>query len=484
MLKSYSKKQVSPSWLNKARWTQVKKEAEINRLRRLSTPSFVFRGNNAELWNLQGEEEILLCGAAGTGKTLAILFFINEMAWQYPGLRVLIVRKVRVDLTRTTLVTYERDVMKYGNPIVATVQRESRKVYRYPNGSEIVIGGMDRPGSILSGEYDIIYPAEAVQFTLNDWETLIMRLRSGVYPYPAIIGDTNPDRKEHWLKQRADEGVTKLLNTYHKDNPAYWDEDAQTWTPAGVRYVLGKLSRLTGVRKERYLLNRWVNAEGVIYEGWNEDIHLIDADELPAFRFRFCSIDFGFTNPFVCQWWGVDHDGRMYLYREIYQTRLLVEDAADMIKRLNAGISASDWDEMDKSSRKEAEKAGEKIQFYVSDHDAEDRETLRRRGIATRAADKSVSEGLQEVMSRLRVEEDGKPRLFIVRGARDTLDRDLKADGLPTSTQEEIGGYIWNDKKQKDEPVKADDHGMDTMRYAAMANKNQRRNIFIMDYGD
>lgn len=461
MLNSYSKKQVSPTWLDKARWSQVKKEAEFNRLRRISSPSYVFRGNNASLWNLQGQEEILLCGAAGTGKTLAILCFINELAWFYAGLRVLIVRKVRVDLTRTTLVTYERDVMGYGNPLVSNVQRESRKVYRYPNKSEIVIGGMDRPGSILSGEYDIIYPAEAVQFTLNDWETLIMRLRSGVYPFPAIIGDTNPDRKEHWLKQRADEGVTKLLNTYHKDNPAYWDADAQTWTEAGVRYVLGKLSRLTGVRKERYLLNRWVNAEGVIYEDWNDDIHLIDADDLPEFKIRFCSIDFGFNNPFVCQWWGVDHDGRAYLYREIYQTRLLVEDAAVKINDLSGE---------------------EVIDFYVADHDAEDRETLRRRGIDTIAADKSVSEGLQEVMSRLRIEGDGKPRIFIVRGARKNQDMDLKAHGRPTSTQEEIGGYIWNDKKQKDEPVKADDHGMDTMRYGMMYLRNEIGTKVLSDW--
>lgn len=290
-----------------------------------------------------------------------------------------------------------------------------------------------------------------------------MRLRSGVYPYPAVIGDTNPDRKEHWLKQRSDEGVTKLLNTYHRDNPAYWDEDAQQWTPAGERYVMGKLQRLTGVRAERYLHNRWVNAEGVIYEDWNEDIHLIDADDVPKFVYRFRAIDFGYTNPFVCHWWGVDHDGRAYLYREIYKTHLLVEDAAALINELTGD---------------------EKIRFTVADHDAEDRATLQRYGISSKAAEKSVSEGLQEVMSRLRVQDDGKPRLYIVRGALHVEDQELKASGLPTSTPNEIGGYIWNDKKQKDEPIKEDDHGVDTMRYAMMAIRPKRKQVFIMDYGD
>ena len=132
---SYSaKRESSLSWLNKAKWERVKQSAELKRVRRLSTPDFKFRGNVARIWEMEGEEEILLCGAAGTGKTLGILSFLNEKAWEYPGLRVLIVRKVRADLAQTTLVTYERDVMGYDNPIVSNVQRESRKVYRYPNG--------------------------------------------------------------------------------------------------------------------------------------------------------------------------------------------------------------------------------------------------------------------------------------------------------------------------------------------------------------
>jgi predicted transcriptional regulator len=39
-------------------------------------------------------------------------------------------------------------------------------------------------------------------------------------------------------------------------------------------------------------------------------------------------VDFGYTNPFVMQWWAEDPDGRLYLYREIYRTRRLVEDHA------------------------------------------------------------------------------------------------------------------------------------------------------------
>lgn len=430
---------------------------------------------------IETEDEVLLCGAAGTGKTLRILYFINQVCWDYPGARILIVRKVRADLAQTTLVTYERDVMGVNNPIVSSVQRAYRDSYRYPNGSEIVIAGMDRPGKALSAEYDIIYPAEAVQFELKDWQFFVMRLRSGPYPHPIVIGDTNPDRPDHWLKRRADGGDTKLLNTYHKDNPRYWDAEKQEWTKKGTEYVLGKLQRLTGVWRDRYLNNKWAIAEGAIYE-FNEEIHVLESiEDCPPFVRRYRSIDFGFRNPLVVQWWGEDADKRLYLYREIYMTGLLVSDAAIETVRLEAGISQEDVQKLRDEYRDADDPDGrfwrqmwalakdrEPIYASVADHDREDRATLEKYGIVTVAARKSVANGIQAVQQRLRPDATGKPALFIVRNARVRMDPELKEAGKPTSTLEELPGYVWNDAKKQEEPVKEDDHGADAARYIVM----------------
>jgi PBSX family phage terminase large subunit len=405
------------------------------------------RGHNLAVQDMS-DPEICLVGAAGTGKTLGILKKINRLMWEYPKARCLIVRKVRADLAQSTLVTYERDVLGQDNPICSGVQREYRQVYRYPNGSEVVVGGMDRPGKILSAEYDIIYAAEAVQFTEEDWETFSMRLRNDVIPFQQLIADTNPDNPEHWLKQRGDTGKTKLLNTYHKDNPAYWDNKTNNWTPRGEKYVLGKLSKMSGHRRQRYYDGKWAAAEGAIYDGYDEDIHVIDAMPQGWQQWRkIRSIDFGYTNPFVCQWWAIDGDGRAYLYREIYLTRRIVEDHAKDILRLSEG---------------------EKIEATVTDHDAEDRATLERYGIKTIAANKAVSVGIQEVQSRLRVQDDNKPRLFFLRETLVEQEPDLDDHEQPMHTRREIPAYIWNDKIKKEEPVKENDHGCDAMRYGMM----------------
>lgn len=425
---------------------------------RQSKRDLELRGNNLAVQGMQ-DEEILLVGAAGTGKTLAILKKLNDIAWKYPGARIGILRKVRADLAQTTLVTFERDVLGMNNPICRGVLRENRLSYRYPNGSEIVIGGMDRPGKVLSGEYHVFYVAEAVEFSENDWEFLLMRLgRDGIVPFAQLIADTNPSHPQHWLKKRCDAGRCKLLNTFHEDNPAYWDTALNDWTQRGRQYVLGKLERLTGVRRARYRDGKWVIAEGAVYDDFVDGIHAIDAFPVPPEWRRFRSIDFGYTNPFVCQWWAMDPDGRLYLYREIYMTQRTVADHAKMINRLTAV---------------------EHIDFSVADHDAEDRATLRKEGIPTLAANKAISVGIQAVQERLRKAGDGKPRLFIFRGSLYELDENLvdpdspERHIVPISTLEEFPAYVWpkgdDGKSKKEQPVDANNHGMDAMRYMVMA---------------
>lgn len=481
--RNFSARQES-QWKWRARLDQVKQRSLISTARNKCRWDYEFRGSMGAAFEaaIQEHEEVLLCGAAGTGKTLRILHFINDVMWNYPGARALIVRKVRADLAQSTLVTYERDIMGLDNPIVSSVQRESRKSYKYPNGSEIVVGGMDRPGRILSAEYDIIYAAEAVQFELQDWETFIMRLRAGPYPHPMLIADTNPDAPDHWLKRRCDAGMTKMLNTFHKDNPSYWDAAAEKWTRKGENYVLGKLERLSGVRRARYLENKWAIAEGAIFDEWREEIHVLDdVSNCPPFVRRWRSIDFGFRNPLVVQWWGEDEDKRLYLYREIYETELLVADAAIEIVRLEAGLSTEDVDALRRKYKDVDEPDGrfwrdlwalarerEPISGTVADHDREDRATLEKYGIDTTAARKGVMNGIQAMQLRLKPDATGRPAFFIVRNARVRMDQNLKEAGKPTSTLEEMPGYVWDDARKKEEPVKLDDHGVDAARYMVM----------------
>ena len=107
-------------------------------------------------WDLR-EREVLLEGPAGTGKSRCMGEYLHWIASNYPGVRLLVVRKTRASLTQSWMVTFESKVVEPDHPILKGPARAHRASYVYPNGSEIVLGGMDRAERLYSTEYDVIY---------------------------------------------------------------------------------------------------------------------------------------------------------------------------------------------------------------------------------------------------------------------------------------------------------------------------------------
>lgn len=402
------------------------------------------------------DSEVLLSGPAGTGKSRACLEKLHMMALLNPGMRGLIVRKTLVSLGSTALVTWRKFVIKEaldsGDVRFHGGSPEEPPGYRYTNGSFIAIGGMDKPSKIMSSEYDVVYVQEATELTITDWEAITTRLRNWVISFQQVIADCNPDVPTHWLKARSDRGVTTMLESRHEDNPLLFRGGRVT--PEGVAYI-AKLDALTGVRYDRLRRGIWSAAEGLIYENYDPAINLIDQFPIPDSWTRWWSVDFGYTNPFVCQFWAEDPDGRLYLYREIYHTRRLVEDhALDMLNQVTNDDGF--WTEPQPRA-------------IITDHDAEDRATLEKHlRMSTSAAHKTVGDGIQAVDARWRVQGDGKPRLYLMRDALVERDKALEDAKLPTCTIEEVVGYVWDQGaggKLKEAPKKENDHGMDAKRY-------------------
>lgn len=430
------------------------------------------RGAARQIFSERGPE-VVLVGAAGTGKTRANLEKLHAMALlngacpkncktehehHDRAFRGLIVRKTLVSLTSTAVVTYKEHVAKealdagivsfYGG------SRDEPPQYRYSNGSKIMLAGMDNPTKVMSSEFDVILVVEATELTITDWEKCKTRLRNGRISFQQILADCNPEAPSHWLKRRADEGVTKMLVSKHVDNPTLFDDNGVP-TARGKAY-LDTLNQLTGVRKLRLTKGIWAAAEGVIWERFDEQAHISDRKRLPFEWSRYWAVDFGYTNPFVWQQWAKDPDGRLWLEKEIYQTKTLVSDHAEHILQIMKNKDGS-W----KYPRPRA---------IICDHDAEDRATLERSfGMGTIAAHKAVSDGLQAVDNRMKIQPDGLPRILFLRDALVRLDEDLKERGLPFSTLQEIPGYVWepspDGKPLKDKPLKENDHGCDATRY-------------------
>jgi phage terminase large subunit len=418
-------------------------------------------GTCTELFKHRGPE-VLFAGPAGTGKSRACLEKLHLMALLNPNMRGLIVRKTLASLGSTALVTFENQValehlaageMKWfgGSPKEAAC-------YKYRNGSVIVVGGMDKSMKIMSSEYDIVYAQEATELTESDWEAITTRLRNNRVSFQQLMADANPDVPTHWLKIRCDTGKTKMIRSRHEDNPTLFNPKTGKITKGGKDYM-AKLDALSGVRLQRLRKGIWCAAEGLVYEEYDPAVHLHKRIIKPPISWtRYVSVDFGYTNPFVAQFWAEDEDGRLYLYKELYGTKTTVDEWAPKIKEaMNL-------------------KYEPRPRMIICDHDAEGRAVLERElGMSTKAAKKSVEDGIQAVKKRLKLSDaDGKPRLYLCEDAIIKKDPLLVDAKKPTCAIDEVVGYIWDrgtvkhqddGKPPKELPVKDNDHAMDALRY-------------------
>ena len=430
-------------------------------------PTYAPQGSVASLWDCRGYDEVMVAGPAGTGKSRAILEYLYMLCGLHPGIRVLLARATRSSLTESGLVTFETHVVPRGHAWVRNQIRRVRQSYELPNGSEIVVGGLDNTARIMSTEYDVVYCQEAREIEEASWEDLTSRLRNNRLPWQQIIGDTNPDGPTHWIKLREQAGRLKVIESRHEDNPVLYDEQAGAMTRAGEVYI-GRLDNLTGVRHKRLRLGLWVGAEGLVYDLWDPAVHEIEPFEIPDEWPRYRAVDFGYTHPFACLWGAEDEDGRLYIYRQLGGVQRLTKDWAHRIHDLTGD---------------------EKIAATVTDHALSERSDLEAHlghgasecvvghggYVGTTPAIKDVGLGIQTVANRMQRAGDGDPRIFVFKNSQVDRDPLLVEAKQPTSLQEEIPRYVWATARSQqaglvtlEEPVKLMDDWTDALRYLVM----------------
>jgi phage terminase large subunit len=481
--------------------------------------------------------EILFSGHWGNGKSIALAMKVWTLSELYPGIRGVLLRKIYADLRISTL-RHLRRVLGDALWFAGLVGGERPERFDFPNGSSIdfigVAGESGRSDKLLSTEYGFIAADECNELSEGEWEMAMGRLRQPGIPIHQIFGCCNPDHPQHWLyhrfhpdlgtnRQWRDDPCDICRGAGERERPTIDDDTGEItlerWpcercqgvktepklirecVVAGMNendenqpssYLAFKRN-LRGTRRKRYFEGKWVAFEGQVYETFDPAVHVKDrpstwAGGQPPIEWpRYLAIDFGYTAPFVCQWWARDPDRALWMYREIYKTKTLVSAHADEIHRLNeheATVLKAAWLEAERAKynewqwakvQEEVEASAPAPRFFgrFADHDAEGRATLVAKNIVTTAARKEKRVGIDAVLEALQpIDVDGQMRagLYFIRDARVEMDDSLLGPpARPTNTIEEFGGYRWLKPKEgkgpKEETEPDNDHGMDAMRY-------------------
>lgn len=308
------------------RQMQVEKLRHLAAANRARSKPIRFYGRNLEFLQLHGHERIL-AGPSETGKTLACLWLLNDLAWRWSGLQAAIVRESYASMPGTVLETFENKILPFRptdrlSQVVAFGGKKPER-YIYPNGSTIWVGGMDNPDRVLSSERDIIFVNQAEELDLDEWETLSTRTtgRAGNMPGAFLMGDCNPSSQYHWIIERARAGRLIKVDSRHEDNPRLYDQASGELTPEG-HVSMSVLQTLTGTRRQRLLDGLWVQAEGIVYSEFSED-NVTDAEpdlEKPI----ELAVDDGYVDPRAILF--VQRTGtEILVFDEIYHSRHLPE---------------------------------------------------------------------------------------------------------------------------------------------------------------
>ena len=241
----------------------------------------------------------------------------------------------------------------------------------------------------------------------------------------------NPGSPQHWFYKNWIEGSARrnalYLHFNMRDNPALSDSIL-------TRYE----AMYSGVFYDRYILGKWVLAEGLIYPMFGDSC-VVDEEPVTEGEY-YISCDYGTLNPFSAQLWHWDGKTATCLREYYYSGRETQANKTDEEYCTEIARLAGDFP----------------IRSIVVDPSAASFiEVLRRKQYIVRKAKNDVLNG---IMLTARYLQDGTIKIH--RRCKDSI--------------REFGLYRWDDKATEDRPIKENDHAMDSIRYFAFTILRER----------
>jgi hypothetical protein len=210
-------------------------------------------------------------------------------------------------------------------------------------------------------------------------------------------------------------------------------------------------------QQKQLLEGDWDIKEGAAFTEFDRNTHVIEPFNIPRNWVKFRSCDYGYGSYSAVLWFAVSPDEQLVVYRELYVSKVLATDLADMIIELEADDGNIKYGVLDSSLWHRRGDTGPSLA-----------EQMIQRGCRFRPSDRSKGSrvsGKNEIHRRLQVDDfTEEPRMVFFNTCTEMISQ------LPA---------IPLDKKNpEDVDTKAEDHLYDALRYGIMS----RPRFSIFDY--
>ena len=400
-------------------------------------------------------------GARGGGKSWAVRTKSKLLAFRYPGIKILIVRKTYKELQNNHIEQLTAELAGFAK------YNRSDKMFRFPNGSTISFGYCANEGDLgqyQGAEYDVVFIDEAGQLQ-ESWIRKINLCVRGTNGFPKRTYYTlNPGGPGHAYFKRV--FVDRNFNPDEDPNDYFFIqakvEDNKAHLDTQPDY-LRELENLPPTLRAAWKDGRWDVYEGQFFEDFRDDpehyqdrrwTHVIEPFEIPD-GWKICrSYDFGYGKPFSCAWWAVDYDGTIYRIMELY----------GCTRTPNEGVKWTpdkQFEEIHKTEMQHPWLKGKTI-IGVADPAIWDAsrgesvaDTAARYGVFFTPGDNERIAGWMQCHYRLQFDEDGYPRMYVFNTCRAFI--------------RTIPLLIYDEHKVEDLDTTMEDHVADEWRYFCMS---------------
>lgn len=290
--------------------------------------------------------ETLYGGAAGGGKTAAIVAEAVTYAIEYPKARIYIFRKTIPELKQSVVPEIYKQCADYINYAKGMSYNAQDRVFNFTNGSIIQLAYLENVQDMFryqSAEIHLLLVDELTHFTQEEYEYLKTRVRStGEHPLK-VMAATNPGNIGHaWVKSYFIDII--------EPETIYTDVNGNTrmFVPAKVSdhpieafrdTYTQQLSSLSNPDLKRALLmGDWDIFAGQAFNEWkratedDKPWHVCEPFAIPQHWVKWFAYDYGY-NSFAAGLW-ITRDPsteRLYVYREFYAHEMAVSKQAEMI---------------------------------------------------------------------------------------------------------------------------------------------------------
>lgn len=424
-----------------------------------------------QLFHKNKADEILYGGAAGGGKSIALLIDALKNATKYAGCKIIMFRRTFPELERSLILEsrkiYPKEIGKYN---------DAKKRWTFINGSIIEFAYLDREADVYNyqgAEYDFIYFDELTHFTETQYTYMLSRLR-GTNPniHRQVKSATNPGGVGHvWVKARfIDPAPPEVV---WKPEPSVEDPNPGTrcFIPAKLTDnlalmqadpgYLDRLNRLDEKTRKQLRDGDWDVFAGQFFDEWRRDIHVIKPFAIPDHWTKIRAIDDGYAKPFACLWLAFDEEGNCYVYRELKKARLLSSEQAEMIKQMTPPDERINYSVADTA-------------MWIKGRDSgiSPAEVYTKHGVPLMQATKDRVNGWKRVREYLKVyktrdkvtgEEKETSSLFVFDTCLETI--------------KDIPSLIHDETNPEDLDTDMDDHIADALRYGLMSRPPKSKPI-------